>query len=256
MSRVVPRERQSDLFSDPREVSRHGAAEIARVSVRVGYERWARTYDYTPNPLLALEERYLMPLLPVLTEKNVLDVACGTGRWLAQFMARGAGLGVGIDLSPAMLRAAARKPAVSSRLVLADCLQLPFRPMVFDFVMCSFVLNHIQDVRAMACELGRVMKPEGRLLICELHPEAHARGWRPGFRDLRGAVQVETLHHSSENVVDSFQPSGFECRELHTLFFGEPERRIFQQARKEELFADACRVPAVQVYDFRNLGCR
>ena len=38
--------------------------QAASVSVQDGYKRWAETYDKTPNPLLALEERHLASLLP------------------------------------------------------------------------------------------------------------------------------------------------------------------------------------------------
>ena len=56
------------------------------VSVQEGYERWAPTYDHDPNPLLALEERQLKLMIPPLKGKRVLDLACGTGRWLAWLM--------------------------------------------------------------------------------------------------------------------------------------------------------------------------
>jgi len=129
--------------------------EFQCVSVQEGYERWAQTYDNTPNPLLALEERHLIPFLPDLKGRRVLDLACGTGRWLARLLARGASAGVGVDVSASMLRVAATKSAITGRLVLADCLQLPLRPSVFDFVLCSFALNHIQKLGVMARELAR-----------------------------------------------------------------------------------------------------
>ena len=77
--------------------------ERSCVSVQEGYERWAPTYDRDPNPLLALEERQLKLMIPPLEGKRVLDLACGTGRWLAWLMKGGARTGVGVDFSPAML---------------------------------------------------------------------------------------------------------------------------------------------------------
>ena len=108
------------------------------VSAAEGYERWAPSYDRTPNPLLAREERYLVPLLPDLHDKHVLDLACGTGRWLERLLARGAHLGVGVDFSIAMLGIARRKVTLTGRLARADCLRLPFRTSVFDLAVCSF----------------------------------------------------------------------------------------------------------------------
>ena len=60
------------------------------ISVAEGYERWAPTYDHAPNPLLAREERHLLPLLEDLQSKRMLDLACGTGRWLEKLATRGA----------------------------------------------------------------------------------------------------------------------------------------------------------------------
>jgi ubiquinone/menaquinone biosynthesis C-methylase UbiE len=228
--------------------------EVACVSVPEGYGRWAQTYDQGPNPLLALEERYLTRILPDLAGKQALDLACGTGRWLTRLLARGAQTVVGLDLSAAMLRGARDKAPIRDRLVQADCLQLPFRASAFDFILCSFAINHIHSLNVVAHELARTMRPGGQLLICEMHPEAHARGWRPGFRDTQSAVQIETAGHSAETVISSFQSDGFTCLKLHDLFFEEPERSIFLHTGKGEMFADACRVPAIQVYHFVNAG--
>ena len=78
-----------------------------------GYERWAPIYDQSPNPLLAREERYLLPLIVNIRKKRILDLACGTGRWLEMLVAQGGESGVGIDCSEAMLGVAGRKEAIT-----------------------------------------------------------------------------------------------------------------------------------------------
>jgi ubiquinone/menaquinone biosynthesis C-methylase UbiE len=226
--------------------------DVACVSVEEGYARWAQTYDSTPNPLLALEERYLTPLLPDLSGKHALDLACGTGRWLVRLFAGGASAGVGVDSSEAMLRVAGGKSSISGRLALADCHELPFRAAAFDIALCSFAINHIRDLNALAHDLARIMKCNAPFFLCEQHPEAYLRGWRPGFRDVQGAVQIETVHHPAENVVECFRSHCFVCLKLHTLFFGEEERPIFLAMGKAGIFAAASRVPAIQIYELRK----
>ncbi|HWY53806.1 MAG TPA: class I SAM-dependent methyltransferase [Terriglobales bacterium] len=221
------------------------------VSVAEGYERWAPSYDRTPNPLLAREERYLLPLLPDLHDKHVLDVACGTGRWLERLLARGTQLGVGIDFSAPMLSIARRKIALTGRLARADCLRLPFRASVFDFSVCSFALSHIQDLKQMACELARVMKSNSDVFVSDLHPEAHARGWRTGFRDGRGTCKIEALPRAAEEIVSVFYSAGFECLTHVPLCLGEPEQPMFAEAGKGEWFAERVQLPAVLVCHFR-----
>jgi ubiquinone/menaquinone biosynthesis C-methylase UbiE len=228
-------------------------SEVTLVSVEEGYDRWAATYDESPNPLLALEERQLTSILPDLAGSNVLDLGCGTGRWLARLMARGACSVVGIDLSAAMLNVARRRAGLCEQLVRADGLRLPFRASVFDFVLFSFALNHIKDLQAIARELARAMKLQGRLLISEMHPEACVQGWRPGFRDIQSSVQIESANHSAESVISCFRSNGFVLLRLHDLFFEEGERPIFIDAGKGDTFESASRIPAIQIYEFRKI---
>jgi ubiquinone/menaquinone biosynthesis C-methylase UbiE len=234
--------------------SNYSAASLvgpAYVSVEEGYERWAPTYDHAPNPLLHLEERKLAALLPDLSGKRVLDLACGTGRWLEKLAARGDGLKIGIDFSAGMLRVAGRKEAIRGRLARADCQKLPFRASVFDLVVCSFALSHIQNLSAMVRELARVTRVGADVFVSDLHPEAYARGWRTGFRDSGGAVQIEISPRTAEEVVRAFYSGGFECLTHVPLCLGEPEKPIFARAGKSHLFLPARQVPAVLVCHFR-----
>lgn len=253
VSSLASQKQQPHPISEERNVSFRSPSAASFVSVEEGYQRWAQTYDQTPNPLLALEERHLRNIFPDLAGSNVLDLGCGTGRWLARLLARGANSVVGIDISPAMLSVARGRAGIHDRLVLADGLHLPFQASTFDFVISSFALNHIKDLQSTARELARAVKLQGRLLISEMHPQACARGWRPGFRDRRSAVQIETANHSAERVMSCFRSHGFALLRLHDLFFAEPERPIFLHAGRGRMFESVCRVPAIQVYEFTKI---
>jgi len=232
----------------------HDCTDASRlVPVAEGYERWAPVYDHIPNPLLAREERYLLPMLSELHKKSVLDSACGTGRWLERLIALGSGYGVGIDSSVAMLRVAGMKTANSGRLVGASCENLPFSKAVFDFAICSFAIGHLAHIGPMARELARVTKPDADVFLSDLHPEAYARGWRVGFRLGSIAIQIETRYRSSGDIVDAFCSNGFECHANEALWLGPPERPFFEQAGKGDFFEEACRMPAVLVCHFRRL---
>jgi ubiquinone/menaquinone biosynthesis C-methylase UbiE len=224
-----------------------------RVSVTEGYARWAASYDQTPNPLLALEERCLLPLLPDIAGKRVLDLACGTGRWLERLSAADPVLGIGIDLSPAMLRVAGEKTAIRGRLARADCLTLPLRDAAFDLAICSFALEHIGKFSELARECWRVLGEPSDLFISELHPAAYSAGWRTGFRDQQGALQIETTSHSSSEIVTAFNRVGFELARALECFVGEPERPLFVQAGKESYFDKARTVPAIMILHFRRV---
>src|SRR5438034_9415337 len=81
---------------------------VQRPGIRDGYDRWSQTYDHTPNPLVALDRRYTMPLLQPRPAEQILDAGCGTGGHLG-FMLLARSAPVGLDLSRGMLRVARRK---------------------------------------------------------------------------------------------------------------------------------------------------
>ena len=224
------------------------------VSAAEGYECWAPLYDHAPNPLLAREERHLVPLLTNLRKTSALDLACGTGRWLERLIAQGCESGVGIDCSSAMLRVAGKKRALRGRLATADCEQLPLPSAAFDLAICSFAVGHIENLESMVHELARVTKPGAHIFVSDLHPEAYAHGWRVGFRNGGTAVQIDMQSRTAEEIVRVFHTNGFKCETHEPLWLGEPERPLFALAGKSHSFAEACRLPAVLVCHFHRLG--
>ena len=208
----------------------------------IGYERWAPSYDRTPNPLLALEEREVRPLLPELHEKCVLDLCCGTGRWLRILQAHLPASLLGVDSSAAMLGRAGRS---FYQLVRADCRRLPFAAGMFDFVICSFAMGHILELGHFAGECARILRPRGSLFVTDLHPKAHAMGWRTSFRDEQGVAEIETIAHPWRESVRLFRSAGLGCAGMHEFRFAAAEQPIFLAAGKHAFFAQASQVPAV-----------
>jgi ubiquinone/menaquinone biosynthesis C-methylase UbiE len=224
------------------------------ISVTEGYERWAATYDSFPNPLLAREERHLLPLLADLSGKTILDLACGTGRWLEILLRRGAA-GVGIDCSASMLGTARQKCAIASRLAHARCEMLPFRAASFDLAVCSFALGHIRELGCLVRELARVMKPETDVFVTDLHPDAVARGWRVGFRDANISFCIEVLPRTIDEIVAAFSDE-FACVSHASLWLGHEEQPIFLRAGKSQAFAKACQLPAILACRFRRIPAK
>ena len=253
--RQTPHARNQPNLATPQAEERKRVAlpqsrHLPVVSIEEGYELWAATYDRDLNPLLALEERTLDPLLPPMQAKNVLDLACGTGRWLGRLLGSGARHAIGIDLSPAMLARASTKNPLRGRLVRGNCLSLPIRAELADIVICSLAVGHIPDLRDLAQEVARVTKPESDLYLTDVHPEAYAKGWRSGFRHEMGSREIATFAHSKDDVLQTFRGRGFEislCLEPH---FAEPERPLFERAGKIALFDEFCQLPALLICHF------
>jgi ubiquinone/menaquinone biosynthesis C-methylase UbiE len=226
------------------------------VSVEKGYDLWARTYDLEPNPLVAAEERVLRPRLRGMAGRVVLDVACGTGRWLEKLLNAGARSGTGVDASSGMLCVAKSKPALRGRVVRGDCLRLPFPSQFADLIVSSLALGHISDIETFAQELARVAKCRADVWISEVHPEARATGWTTGFRYEKGKATIPTFSHSVEHVEKSFQRQGFELCQCLEARLEETEKPLFAQAGKAHLFRSACESRALLICHFRPARLR
>ena len=137
-----------------------------QLTTQEGYDRWAAIYDSDGNPLIALEEPQVDAALGNVNDRSVLDVGCGTGRHALRLAAAGANVDA-IDFSEGMLAKARMKPGSEKvRFQAHDLAQpLPFPAGHFDFVLCGLVVDHISDLRGLFSEMGRVCKPDGKVVI-------------------------------------------------------------------------------------------
>lgn len=102
-----------------------------------------------------------------------LDVGAGTGDMAFELRRLGARQVIGVDFSPEMLKVALRKAEGRSDgpgWALADALHLPFSDGSFDCVTNAFVLRNLSDLKAGLAEMGRVLKPGGRLVCLDMTP--------------------------------------------------------------------------------------
>jgi len=97
---------------------------------------------------------------------RVLDACCGTGD-LAVAAEREGGIVTGLDFSTAMLERARRKSDTIAW-VEGDLLALPFEAGSFDAATVGFGVRNVADLELALAELGRVLRPGGRLAILEI----------------------------------------------------------------------------------------
>lgn len=109
----------------------------------------------------------------VLTEPRpgavILDAGCGPGR-LALDLARARPDATvhGVDLAAGAIDVAterARTSGVPVRFLRADLAELPFEDATFDLVVSTISYHHWARVPEVVAELGRVLRPDGRLWV-------------------------------------------------------------------------------------------
>jgi demethylmenaquinone methyltransferase/2-methoxy-6-polyprenyl-1,4-benzoquinol methylase len=131
----------------------------------------ARRYDLT-NTVLSLGQdrrwrRRTRQCLELRPDQRVLDLAAGTGVSTAELTRSGA-YAVACDFSLGMLRAGrANRGRAGVPFVAGDALHLPFADAAFDAATISFGLRNVADVRQALDEMARVVRPGGRLVVCE-----------------------------------------------------------------------------------------
>ncbi|MDQ2749513.1 MAG: demethylmenaquinone methyltransferase [Pseudonocardiales bacterium] len=131
----------------------------------------ARRYDLT-NTVLSLGQdrrwrRRTRQCLELEEGQRVLDLAAGTGVSTAELRRSGA-QAIGCDFSLGMLQAGrTNKRRRRVPFVAGDALHLPFADAAFDAATISFGLRNVSDVPTALGEMARVVRPGGRLVICE-----------------------------------------------------------------------------------------
>ncbi|MHC9295437.1 ubiquinone/menaquinone biosynthesis methyltransferase [Mycobacterium sp. LTG2003] len=97
--------------------------------------------------------------------RHILDVAAGTGT-STEILARHGASVVACDISAGMLAICNRRhPDLPTKV--ADAHRLPFEPDSFDAVTISFGLRNMAQPSVVLGEMLRVVRPGGRLTVCE-----------------------------------------------------------------------------------------
>ncbi|MCX5381497.1 methyltransferase domain-containing protein [Streptomyces sp. NBC_00091] len=182
-------------------------------------DAWEERFAYqTPAYESAVSRMRLAP------GRRAVDLGCGTGRAMPALRAQvgPAGQVLGIDVTPAMLTAAARHGRTGhGHLLAADCTRLPLPGASVDGIFSAGLLDHLPDPHTALREWARVTAPDGVLLL--FHPsgraERAARHGRPvdpsdllAEHNLRPALESTGWH--LEAYEDT--PTHFLTRAVHS----------------------------------------
>ena len=106
-----------------------------------------------------------------LRDKDVLEIGCGTGVHARLLAEAGARL-TAVDLTPTAVELTKRRlelAGLEADVREADAESLPFLTAAFDFVWSWGVVHHSESTDRVLGEIGRVLRPDGRLALMVYH---------------------------------------------------------------------------------------
>lgn len=186
------------------------------VSAETGYGIWARTYDSdnTKNPLIALENLILNEIIPPVSNKTALDIACGTGRNTSRLAHLGYKV-AGTDLTVEMLKQAEHiLPQANFRK--GEFCKLPFESDSFDLVFSSLALTHEPNLDIALNEMARVLHDDGKIIIVDVHPFQVLLGSHATIPFGNDQIMVvKNYIHTISDYLRAFTSNGIKVVHLH-----------------------------------------
>jgi demethylmenaquinone methyltransferase/2-methoxy-6-polyprenyl-1,4-benzoquinol methylase len=144
------------------------------------FDQVAERYDLM-NDLMSfgmhrLWKAFAVSVARIRAGERVLDVASGSGDLARAFAARGAQVWMSDINGPILARGRDRMldAGIMAPAVRCDAEYLPFPSASFDCVSVGFGLRNMTRKDAALAEMGRVLKPGGRLLVLEF-----SQVWKP-----------------------------------------------------------------------------
>lgn len=117
----------------------------------------------------------VLGLLP--DDVTIADLGCGTGESLAR-LAPFCRSVVGVDREPTMVAAARQRVAEHAHVSVheAPLEALPLADASVDLALVVLVLHHLPEPRRALAEAARILRPGGRLVVCDMLPHDN-RAW-------------------------------------------------------------------------------
>lgn len=187
------------------------------MDTRKAYDQWSATYDTVVNKTRDLELVAVQQVLSKTDFSKVLEIGCGTGKNTGWISKRTNDL-TAVDFSEEMLKIARQKIKGDHVKFLACDLTLPWNFDKSSLIICSLVLEHIENIEFIFEQADKTLDENGCFYICELHPYKQQEGSRAKFEQGDKLIELEYfIHHISDFLMGAFK-NGFQCIDIKEWF--------------------------------------
>ncbi|MCK7526243.1 MAG: class I SAM-dependent methyltransferase [Ignavibacteriales bacterium] len=136
---------------------------------KTDYAKIAATYNnrYVDNYLPDIETS-LKSLIESNGYKTILEVGCGTGRWISSLEEVSKKV-FGLDYSFDMMKIP-KSDKSNLNLVNADAVHIPFKDNFFDLIFCVNAIHHFPDKEKFIAECKRTLTSNGMIAVFGVDP--------------------------------------------------------------------------------------
>ena len=179
---------------------------------KTDYSKIAERFDRNPYRKYSERDKILEKYITntIRQEYYVLDLACGTGNYLAcqvQVFKKHNIKWCGLDPSEEMLQIA-KKKVKNVEFYKGYAEDLPYEAEIFDFIVTNFAFHHFENKIKALDEMKRVLRKEGILSMLNISPQ-HIKSWWVYQYFPNSIPEDQKRFWTVEQISDALKKRGF-----------------------------------------------
>ena len=183
-------------------------------------KNYAAAYEHTRDlrSFIFQERKKIVFELFDVTHGTVLDIGCGPAVHTDRLTQLGCTV-YGVDVSEEMISIARSKQFPKTTFLIGTIERLPFEGAAFDAVLCSGVLEYLENTEAAIREIVRVTKPRGTVIVTVPNGLSWLNKLDLGMRQmLRFAYERLRIRALQSAMTHGYRPRYFSPKKLERLF--------------------------------------
>jgi ubiquinone/menaquinone biosynthesis C-methylase UbiE len=222
-----------------------------------GYDVWAASYDEQPdNLMLALDEKVFTELANAfsITDRNVVDVGCGTGRHWPMIMHAMPRSLTGYDVSLGMLQRLQQKFPQAQTHQLHSNQLLETADASTHILISTLTIAHIQYIQDALTEWNRILLPGAYIIITDYHPGILAKGGRRTFTHEGETIGVKNYVHSIEAIQQIAKQLGWQMKRLEEKIIDKNVKPYYDKQNALKVYEKYKGMPVIYGILFKKIN--